>query len=391
MRRISAQYIITNSGPPLKRAVINTDDDGTITGVEDNDGKPDETRHVEFYNGVIIPGFVNCHCHLELSHLKNMIRRDSGLGNFVEQVRSIREINTEMIIRSAREADDDMYRAGIALCADICNTTDTFGIKQNSKINYYNFLEVFGIDPARARRRLDEILGVAEKAKEMGLPYSLVPHATYSMSGELLGLLRDHTETNRITSIHFMESRDESDFLSQHSGNLASAYKRSGLLPEKIDTAGSHARIVLEEVTPSGNLILVHNTFADRETVQKVRKRGNTWWCLCPGSNKFIENAVPPADMLLEEGCRIVVGTDSLASNTRLDILSELQLLQGAFPDLNIEELVSWATINGAEALGKDDEFGRLEKGKKPGLLLLENVDLLNMKLLHDTTVTRLA
>lgn len=391
MRRISAQYIITNSGPPLKRAVIITDDNGTITAIEDTAGKLDETRQVEFYNGIIIPAFVNCHCHLELSHLKNMIRSGSGLGNFVEQVRSIREINTEMIIRSAREADNDMYMSGITLCADICNTTDTFGIKQNSKIEYFNLLEVFGIDPARARRRLDEILRVAEKAKEMGLPYSLVPHATYSMSGELLRLLRYHTETNRITSIHFMESPDESDFLSEHSGNLASSYERSGLLPEKIDTAGSHARIVLDKVTPSGNLILVHNTFADRETVKKVMERGNTWWCLCPGSNKFIENTIPPADMLLEEGCRIVVGTDSLASNTRLDILSELLLLQEAFPDLSMEELVSWATINGAEALGKGDELGKLEIGKKPGLLLLENVDLLNMKLLHDTTVTRLA
>ena len=162
------------------------------------------------------------------------------------------------------------------------------------------------------------------------------------------------------------------------------------MLPAKIDTTGNHTGIILDEVTRSGNLILVHNTFADRDTVKQVMKRGNTWWCLCPGSNRYIENAVPPVDMLMEQGCNMVVGTDSLASNTGLDILAELILLQEAFPGLKMEDLISWATINGAIALGRDDEFGKIEAGKKPGLVLLEDVDLPNMRLLPDTTVTRL-
>ena len=391
MRRISAQYIITNSGPALKRAVITIDNEGTITDIEDTEGRLEEKRSVEFFNGIIIPGFVNCHCHLELSHLKNSVQRGEGLGSFVEKIRNTRKSNSDEIIRAAKEADNNMYNSGITLCADICNTSDTFEIKKTSKITYINLLEVFGIDSSKARKRLDEILCLAAKAKEEKLTYYLVPHATYSMSRKLLGLLHKVTKENRITSIHFMESPEEAAFLSKHSGNLALSYKRSGLLPDVIDTTESHVRIILDEVTRSGNLILVHNTFADRVTVKKVKERGNTWWCLCPASNNQIENAVPPAAMLLEEGCSIVVGTDSLASNNKLDILSELLILQRAFPALGIEELVSWATINGAAALGKEDEFGKLEKGKRPGMLLLENADLLNMKLLPDTTVKRLA
>ncbi|HKK41969.1 MAG TPA: amidohydrolase family protein [Bacteroidales bacterium] len=391
MRRISAQYVITNSGPPLKRAIISFNDKGTITGIEDTGGKLAESRSVEFYNGIIIPGFVNCHCHLELSHLRNRIKRGGGLGNFVEQVRSIRERNSEAIKGAAAEADKNMYYAGINLCADICNTADTFEVKKDSKIEYINFLEVFGIDQEKAQRRMDEITEVADKANKEGLPYYLVPHAAYSMSGKLFRLLRNRTQNNKLTSIHFMESPDESDFLKDHSGNLITSYERSGLLPGKISTSKSHSAIINDEVTRSGNLILVHNTFADRDTVRKVLERGNTWWCLCPGSNSYIENAMPPAEMLLEEGCRIVIGTDSLASNSRLDILSEILLLQQAFPELGIEELIPWATVNGAEALGKDNELGKLEEGKNPGLLLLENVDLINMKLLPGTKVTRLA
>ncbi len=391
MRKISAQYVITNTGPMLKRAVITIDDYGRIQSIEDTGGKLEESRSVEFYNGIIIPGFVNCHCHLELSHLKNRIQKGGGLGNFVEQIRNIREINADSIITASREADSNMYKSGINLCADICNTDYTFGIKKTSNIAYISLLEVFGIDPDKALKRISETDKLAEKAKEEGLPFYLVPHAAYSMSRTLLRLLRKRTNDNNLTSIHFMESPDETDFLTDHSGNLITSYERSHLIPDKIETAESHASIILDEITNSGNLLLVHNTFADRETVRKVMKRGNTWWCLCPGSNLYIENTVPPADMLLEEGCTIVAGTDSLASNSRLDILAELQILQGAFPDLTLEELVSWATTNGAQALGREDEFGRLKTGMMPGLLLLENVDLLNMKLLQDTTVTRLA
>jgi aminodeoxyfutalosine deaminase len=146
----------------------------------------------------------------------------------------------------------------------------------------------------------------------------------------------------------------------------------------------------LNEVTGSGNLILVHNTYADRDTIRKLSKRKNIFWCLCPGSNMYINRTLPPVDILVSEGCSIVTGTDSLASNNKLSILSELKILQEHFPSVRLEELIRWATINGATALGKEQNFGSIEPGKKPGLLLLENIDLTNMKLLPGTSVKRL-
>ena len=94
--------------------------------------------------------------------------------------------------------------------------------------------------------------------------------------------------------------------------------------------------------------------------------------------------------MLISEGCEIVIGTDSLASNNKLSILSELKILQEHFPSVPLEELVRWATINGARALCEDKKFGKIEPGMKPGLLLLENADLVNFKLLPETTAVRL-
>jgi cytosine/adenosine deaminase-related metal-dependent hydrolase len=390
MKRLSAQYIITNSGPLLKRALITVEDDGTIINVEETKGDLKERHSTEFYNGIIIPGFVNCHCHLELSHMKGKILKGSGLGSFIEQIRSTRDNNKENIFSSAFSADDYMFQEGIVLCADVCNTSDTFKIKQDSRISYFNLLEVFGLDPDKAGKRINEIKKVAETSRDMNLPFSLVPHSAYSMSLTLFRLLSNESLNNRITSIHFMETDGEETFLKNQAGPLMSSYKRSGLIPSLLETAKSHADVVLNEVTKSGNLILVHGTFADRTTVRQIKERRNLFWCLCPNSNIYIENKTPPLNLLIEEGCEIVIGTDSLASNSNLSILEELKTLQFSFPEIDIEDLVEWGTINGAKALGEEERFGRIESGKKPGLLLLDNVDLQNMKLLPESFVTRL-
>jgi aminodeoxyfutalosine deaminase len=390
MRSFSAQYLITNSGPALKRGVITTEDDGTILSISDTGGNLEEKHSIEFYNGIIIPGFVNCHCHLELSHMKGYIPGGTGLGVFIEQVRYSRNIDNEKIIRSAYSANNDMYREGIVLCADICNTSLTFKIKKESLIRYLNLLEVFGIDPGKANHRLDEILKISEIACDLNLSYSIVPHSVYSMSLSLLRLLRRISENNKVTSIHFMETEGEKTFLEYHSGPVMDSFRNSGLIPLTLKTVKNHADAVLNEITPSGNLILVHNTFTDRETIRSVKKRKNLYWCLCPNSNIYIENQIPPLNLFIEEGCEIVIGTDSLASNNKLSILEEIKTLQLNFPFVPIENLVMWSTYNGAKALGEQERYGKIEKGKKPGLILLQDIDLVNMKLLPESFATRL-
>jgi cytosine/adenosine deaminase-related metal-dependent hydrolase len=389
MRRLSAQFIITNTGAPLKRGIV-TVDNGTIIKVENTNGSLTESQSVEFYNGIIIPGFVNCHCHLELSHLKGAVPPETGLGEFLIQLQKVRVNNPDVIISSAMSADTDQYNQGIELCADICNTSLTFGIKRKSRIRYINLLEVFGTDPEQAAGRMNEIIDLSGEAAGSGLTCFITPHTVYAVSLPLFRLIKEKTSQNRVTSIHFMETEGESSFVSDHSGPLLESFDKAKMLPGELKTAESITSTILNEVTSSGNLVLVHNTYADRETVKQIQTRKNIFWCLCPNANLYIENKIPPADMLLSEGCDIVTGTDSLASNGKLSILSELITLQQYYPSLNLQELIRWATINGARALGEDQDFGSIEPGKKPGLLLLQNADLINFRLLPETTVTRL-
>jgi cytosine/adenosine deaminase-related metal-dependent hydrolase len=390
MKYFSAQYIFTNAGPPIKRGIICAEDDGTIISVEDSGGSLTERHSVEFFNGIIIPGFVNCHCHLELSHLKNKIPASFGLAAFLTALNSIRNTLQKDITRAIKKADNEMVNEGIVLCADICNTPSTFTVKKASRIRYFSLLEIFGIDPSRAEIRINEILGLSKKASEINLPHWIVPHAVYSISLPLFRLIKKNTALNKISSIHFMESAEEETLLKSHSGPLMDSFTKFLHSVSDLNIADNHIKAITEEITSSGNLILVHNTFVRQDHIKRLKNRKDIYWCLCPNSNLRIEQRMPPVDLLVREGCNIVVGTDSLASNSSLSIVEELKTIQKHFPTISLEKLISWATINGAKALGESVNTGTIEPGKKPGLVLLKNVDLANLKLFPDTTVKRL-
>lgn len=389
MKRFAAQYLITNAGPVLKRAIVTTDDDGRIKAVESTESL-DGKHSVEYHNGIIVPGFVNCHCHLELSHMKGTIPQHQGLAGFIEKIRTTRNSTPEIIEKAAISGDREMYNTGTVVCADICNSPSSFEIKRRSRIRYFNLIEVFGVDPARASGRITEALLVAEEAQKLGLPFALTPHSAYSVSLPLFRLISEKTAGNILFSIHFLETPGERQFLEEHSGPLMDTYERSGLMGDKREFASTHEDVIINIIPQSGNLILVHNTYADQQIIDILSKRKNLFWCLCPGSNTYIEDALPPVRLLMNEGCDIVIGTDSLASNTQLDILEELKLLQQNFPDLALTDLVKWATLNGAKALNEEKDYGSIEPGKKPGLLLIENADLHKLQLTEESTVTRL-
>lgn len=294
------------------------------------------------------------------------------------------------VYQAIKNADNEMIKEGVVLCADICNSSLTFDFKKDSKVKYINLLEVFGIDSFKAQKRMDEILQVAKKADGEKLPWWIVPHAVYSISLPLFSLIKNYTSTNKVTSVHFLESEDEIAFIADHSGPLMEAYKK--FLPpiHEPSTAKDHISAVLEEITGYGNLMLVHNTQIKRDQIIKLRQRANLYYCLCPNSNMFIGRTIPPAGLLSDEGCDIVIGTDSLSSNSALSILEELKTLQQYFPEISMGKIISWATINGARALCEDSWAGSIEPGKKPGLVLIKNLDLENLKLQSASTAQRL-
>ncbi|MGQ9621137.1 MAG: amidohydrolase family protein [Bacteroidales bacterium] len=390
MRFISAQYVLTGTGTLLKRPVICAGNDGTILNVENTGGDLPEKGNIEFYNGIIIPGFVNCHCHLELSYLHNEINPSGGLHGFLLELSEKRNNIIKDEEELAKRADKTMSEEGVVVCADICNSPVTFKFKTESSIRYINLIEVFGIDHNKAQQRIDEALFVAEEADRYGLPWFITPHSVYSVPLPLFRLVKNYSSHNKLSSVHFLESAGELSFLENHSGPLMETYRH--FIPPELTplTAKDHITAVFEEITSSGHLILVHNTFIEKKHIDALKKRDNLHYCLCPNSNLRIEGKLPPVTLLAEENCSIVIGTDSLSSNDELSMLSELKTLNINFPQISLIKLIQWATYNGAVALSESNRAGTIEPGKKPGLVLIKNLDLSNLRLLPESRAIKL-
>ena len=334
---------------------------------------------VQQMEGILSPGFVNAHCHLELSHMKGMIPAHTGLQEFVKQIVALRQVAPEAIQEAIVNAEAEMMANGIVAVGDISNTLDTLTQKAKHNLAYYSFVELYDLDPSRAADKIEAGLEIQKQFQENCVRASLVPHAPYSVTNELWNLLSAHFGIHTI-SLHNQETPDENDFFKTKTGSFLGMYERTKVNLDFFEATGLSAlQSVLPVFKKAHHGILVHNSFTSAEDIQAVHAAmDNAFWCLCPNANQYIEQTMPPIELLRSEKAKVVIGTDSYASNWSLNILDELKTIQQHHPQIPLEEMIGWATLNGAQALQMDKHLGSFEKGKKPGVVLIKGVDDIN-------------
>lgn len=332
-------------------------------------------------DGVLSPGFINAHCHIELSHLKGAIPTGTGLVNFVQQVISKRdglnvglEEHTAFKQNAMQLAADELYTTGTVAVGDICNTTDSLFIKQQSPLYWHNFIEVSGFVDATAGNRVQaagEVMNIFSNSLSLN-NQSLSPHAPYSVSKKLFKLINEKT-AGQLVSIHNQETLAENELYQHKSGNFLKLYENLGLQIDNFLPSGkSSMQTWAPYFTKNQSIIAVHNTFTQPNDI--IAGGAAVTYCICINANLYIENKLPPIEMLMENNCQIVLGTDSYASNRNLNIMEEINTIQKNFPGISLQIILQWATLNGAKTLGIEDSYGSFEKGKKPGLVLIDTI-----------------
>jgi len=368
---ISANWIFPVDAEPIENGVLEIMADGTIvqvlTAIEAGVKGIDQ---IEYFEGVLVPGFVNTHCHLELSHMKGLINEGTGLPAFIKQILVQRQYPEEEIISAMQKADAEMYANGIVAIGDISNLLISKSVKQNSQIYYHTFVEVFGFN-----RPSEPIIkaGVQLKNDFLPLKSSVVPHAPYSVSSVLFTEIARATQSDDISSIHNQETLGEAQLFERGTGPFAAFFADLGIAQSDAHNTGKNSlNYHLPQLNKTVNTLLVHNTFTSKADVDFSKdQHQQLYWCLCPNANLYIENNLPDVDLLRAERLKITLGTDSLASNHQLNILAEMQTLQ-QHKGVPFIEALKWATLNGAEFLGIDLQYGSLTVGKKPGINLIQ-------------------
>ena len=371
MRKITADRIYDGLGNCLERKVIVLEADGTVRDVVD--ASEVSKGDVKKYDGVLAPGFINAHCHLELSHMKGMVPSGTGLIPFIKDVVTKRGISEEVIQNSIKRADEEMVRNGIVAVGDISNVIDTFETKAQSSIHYHTFVEMFDfLQGWEAENHFNNYYKVLTSLRDQyGLPGNAVPHAPYSVSKNLFSLLREeNAERDVPVSIHNMETPAENELFETNSGELLDFYRELGVDCSHHQPTGKPSMYyALENMDSSKTTLLVHNTLCTEEDIKFAQKwNPNTYWVGCPRANLYIENRMVRYRTYIESGAKIALGTDSLTSNWSLSILDEMKTIAKFQSYVEFSDLIQWATINGARALKLDKKLGSIEKGKKPGI-----------------------
>ncbi len=388
MRRISANYIFPADRAPIRNGIIETEDDGTIRRVYDFGGEMKELAHTEFLNGVLVPGFINMHTHLEFSWHTRKSEAGKGMHEFINQIISSKKPTNYQ--EEIQAADDFMYRNGTIAACDIINTDVTINIKKKSPILYHNFIEAIGFLSSEAEINIKQAKNLLSTFKNKGLSASLAPHAPYSISTELWKKLEAELQANEFTSMHNMESFEETEMFTKGSGKLIEYFQKLGVIESDWQPTGlSPIQSVLKYLKET-HLLLVHNTFVTKKDIEFIKKQRKqpTAWVLCPTSNQYITGQLPDIEILEKSRIPITIGTDSTASGQSLSLLDELKVLQKG-TKYTFATLLEWTTKNAAQFM-RWKHLGTIAPGKKPGLNLISKFDFDNMKLKPESRIKRI-
>ena len=355
------------------------DDNGTILGV----GQCEDIASEEnFLEGAITPGFVNAHCHVELSHLHGKFRKGTGMAGFIDQINELRDwAGRDRKVVLVKEWMDKMWADGVSAMADISNDDSSFEVKADHPMYTRTFLEVFGSEPEMCDGVMADVTALNVLADEAGIDAAPTPHSCYTMSPQLLSASAAAGLEKGYLSYHSQESQEEEDLLRSGSGAMYENRKRSGMSTPPV-TGESSLKYFLDRLAAvkqapyDEHILLVHNVCLAQDDIDAAKKvMNNVYWAICPLSNIFIHNALPPIALMRENGLSVMLGTDSLSSNDDLDMVKEMACLHENFPEVPMNEILVWASANGAKFLAKDDVLGSIAPGKKPGLVHIANVD----------------
>jgi cytosine/adenosine deaminase-related metal-dependent hydrolase len=379
-RAIHADAVLTGEGAEIRDGVVVVDGRGAIVDV----GRADEVlpRHggvaVERVRGVVFPGLVNAHAHVELSAMRGLAPGGAGFVPWVTSMMSARaEASPEDDAAAIERAVDELDAFGTAAIGEVTNSLAAVAALARKGIGGCVFHEVVGL-------KLDEVRGRIAKLGAMvteklgawptdDLTYAPAPHTLYTLPGEavreVLALAR---ASHRRTTLHLAEHPAERRALEAGEGPVAEWYERLLKKPRTEIEWPHQSPVALAESLGvlADDVLLVHLTDARPDELSRIAER-RAPVVLCPRSNLHIETKLPPLLAIRAAGIDAALGTDSLASNASLDVLAEARALADRFSGVPASELVRMATWNGARALGRED-LGRLAKGARPGVVAVD-------------------
>lgn len=381
----TAAWLINPDMPPVSGGAILVRD-GVIaaTGTCDDLRRQFAVPVSEYTDCAIIPGYVNAHTHLELTHFPSWRLRSAADYHprrftdwMIQLIKVTRGLAADDFPPSVREGMRMCLESGTTAVGEILANTVSSALYKDSMLSGRIYFEVLGQSSARFGEKLNSAVSEAISHDSGAMTAGLSPHSPYTISERHLPGIREAAVLHGLPmSIHLSESSAETDFIFDSSGPLATdfypfvGWERYLTAPRRCSSTALFERNGL--LTP-GTLAVhcVHVTLADA----RILKERGVSIALCPRSNDRLDVGRAPVAMFKKLGIPLSLGTDSLASNDSLSLWDEMRYALDAFPhDLTPAELFRMATIGGASALGISANCGSLEVGKRADFQVVGNI-----------------
>lgn len=370
----TARWVLPITSPPIRDGAV-TVADGRIVYVGRRAEAPGTSR--DLGDAVLLPGLVNTHCHLELTAMRGFLE-DLEFRRWILRLTSAKRavMTRDMLADSARWGLVEGITAGITTYGDTCDSGVVFDAMIEAGVRGIMFQEVFGPDPAvadEAMRDLAAKVADLRPRQTARVRLGISPHAPYTVSDRLFERAAAFAATEQLpVAIHVAESEEEQRLVTAGEGAFA-----GGLRARGIDVA-ARGRSPVALLHASGILdrgpLLIHTVRVDDADIALMTAGGCTV-AHCPVSNAKLGHGIAPLLELLAAGLPVGLGSDSVASNNRMDLLEEGRvaiLMQrartGSHEALTAADALDLATIGGARALGLESEIGSLEVGKAADL-----------------------
>ena len=376
MIRYRARWLLPISAPPVPDGVVAVDGE-RIAYVGAIAGAPPGTE-VDLGDAVLMPGLVNAHCHLELTAMRGFLE-ELDFGDWILRLATAKRAvltDVQMLVDSARLGIAEGLRAGITTYGDTCHSGVVVDALRDCGVRGIMYQEVFGPDPAQCEAAMAELRDQIAAERSLETPLVRVgvsPHAPYTVSDELYQAATQFALDERLPmAAHIAEAEVESQLVERGAGRFADGLRARGIAvrPRATSSIALLERLGVLDAKP----LLIHCIRLTPDDVERVARSGSSV-AHCPAANAKLGHGIAPLRELLDAGARVALGSDSVASNNRMDILEEAHLAV-LFQDarlarhdaLNATEALRLTTLGGAEVLGVADRVGSLEPGKEADL-----------------------
>jgi cytosine/adenosine deaminase-related metal-dependent hydrolase len=373
--RYHARWVLPITQPPIENGTV-IESNGVISYVGPRSAAP-PGQDYDIGEAILLPGLVNTHTHLELTAMRGFLE-DCRFAHWIDRLRQSRNeiMDQESLLDSARFGIVEGLEAGITTYADTCSSGVAMQAMREAGVRGVMYQEVFGPDPSQAdvamRELEDRVEALGREETEL-VSLGVSPHAPYTVSDPLYDAAARFANSRQLPlAMHIAESEPEFDIVTRGTGDFAERWRSRGI------PVSSRARSPIALLEKRGALergpLLIHCVRVDEDDIEIMARRSCSV-AHCPASNAKFGHGIAPLLPLLAAGIRVGIGSDSVASNNRMDLLDEARLsvlihraATRRHDAFGAHEALQLATIGGARALGIEARVGSLEVGKDADL-----------------------